>query len=95
MEFWQFCILEGDVGRVGCPDPQCVKDGNLAEEEDVRKVVSTEEEVQRWKWLKEKKELEKGSLDYRPSDSILTDSRSNHNPLSNALLSETRETTCR
>lgn len=50
------------MDRVGCPDIKCVKDGNLAEEEDVRRVIATEEEVKRWKWLKEKKELEKGSF---------------------------------
>jgi len=77
MEFWQLCISEGDVDRVGCPDIKCVKDGNLAEEEDVRRVIATEEEVKRWKWLKEKKELEK--VAFRP----------NHNPLPHAILSST------
>jgi len=57
-DFWKLCIKEGDVGRVGCPDPQCVKQGREANEEEVRRVV-TEEEVQRWKWLREKRMLEK------------------------------------
>jgi hypothetical protein len=61
-EFWQLLITEGDVGRVGCPDPKCVKEGILAEEEDVRRVVRTEEDVRRWKWLKEKKEIERGKF---------------------------------
>lgn len=58
-DFWKLCIAEGDIGRVGCPDPQCVKAGLEANEEDVRRVV-TEEEVRRWKWLREKRELERG-----------------------------------
>ncbi|KZT74831.1 hypothetical protein DAEQUDRAFT_700902 [Daedalea quercina L-15889] len=57
-DFWRLCITEGDVGHVGCPDPQCVKAGREANEEEVRRVV-TEEEVRRWKWLREKRELEK------------------------------------
>lgn len=61
VDFWGLCISEGDVDRVGCPDPGCVKQGSKASEEDIRRVVSTEE-VARWKWLKEKKELERGVL---------------------------------
>ncbi|KAL6304222.1 hypothetical protein BKA93DRAFT_733706 [Sparassis latifolia] len=57
-DFWKLCIKEGDVGRVGCPDPGCVKEGREANEEDVRRVV-TEEELKRWKWLREKRTLEK------------------------------------
>ncbi|KAI0961290.1 hypothetical protein AcV7_000428 [Taiwanofungus camphoratus] len=57
-DFWGLCITEGDVGRVGCPDPQCVKDGCEANEEEVRRVV-TEEQVRRWRWLREKRALEK------------------------------------
>ncbi|KAK7694417.1 hypothetical protein QCA50_001603 [Cerrena zonata] len=58
VDFWGLCISEGDVGRVGCPDPQCVKDGREANEEEVRRVV-TEEEVRRWKWLRQKQAMEK------------------------------------
>ena len=58
-DFWRLCITEGDIGHVGCPDPRCVKAGREANEEEIRRVV-TEEEVQRWKWLREKRELEKG-----------------------------------
>ncbi|KAI0728629.1 hypothetical protein C8Q72DRAFT_994450 [Fomitopsis betulina] len=57
-DFWRLCITEGDIGHVGCPDPQCVKAGREANEEETRRVV-TEEEFQRWKWLREKRELEK------------------------------------
>jgi E3 ubiquitin-protein ligase RNF14 len=59
-DFWKLCIAEGGVGRVGCPDPECVKDGREAVEEEVRRVV-TEEELTRWKWLREKRMLEKGA----------------------------------
>ena len=61
VDFWGLCISEGDVDRVGCPDPGCVTEGSKASEEDVRGVVSSTE-VERWKWLKDKKELEKGAL---------------------------------
>jgi hypothetical protein len=47
--------------RVGCLDPQCVKDGQEATEEEVRRVLK-EEEVRRWKWLREKKVTERGKL---------------------------------
>lgn len=57
-DFWKLCIKEGDVGRVGCPDPRCIKDAREASEEEVRRVV-TEEEVQRWKWLRQKRQFEK------------------------------------
>ncbi|KAH9075807.1 RWD-domain-containing protein [Lactarius deliciosus] len=50
---WTLYIAEGDVAHVGCLSPQCVKDGREATEDEVRRVV-TEEEVRRWKWLREK-----------------------------------------
>jgi E3 ubiquitin-protein ligase RNF14 len=52
--FWGACIAEGEVGRVGCPDPACVKEKKEASEEDVRKVLD-EGEILRWKWLTEKR----------------------------------------
>ena len=58
-DFWKLCIKEGDVTRVGCPDPTCVKEAREASEEEVRRVV-TEEEVQRWKWLRQKRLFEIG-----------------------------------
>ncbi|KJA25944.1 hypothetical protein HYPSUDRAFT_340249 [Hypholoma sublateritium FD-334 SS-4] len=57
LDFWGMCIGEGDVDRVGCPDPECVKEGRKSSEEDVSRVVS-EQELERWKWLKTKKQLE-------------------------------------
>jgi E3 ubiquitin-protein ligase RNF14 len=58
-DFWKLCVEEGDVSRVGCPDPTCVKEARLVDEEELRRVL-TEEEVRRWRWLKQKQELEKG-----------------------------------
>ena len=58
-EYWGLCISEGSVERVGCADASCVKEVRLASEEEVRRVVS-EKEVMRWKWLRTKKEIEKG-----------------------------------
>ena len=60
-DFWGLCIREGDVSRVGCPDPGCVKAHNEATEEELRRVL-TEEEVTRWKWLRMKEALEKGGF---------------------------------
>ncbi|KAF9456145.1 hypothetical protein BDZ94DRAFT_1178351 [Collybia nuda] len=57
-EFWKMCIAEGEVGRVGCPDPECVKLGREADVEDIVRVV-TQTEMRRYRWLKEKKALEK------------------------------------
>ncbi|KAF9451772.1 RWD-domain-containing protein [Macrolepiota fuliginosa MF-IS2] len=57
-DFWKLCIEEGDVGRVGCADPDCVKAGREAKEEEVARVVS-EEGLRRWRWLREKRNLER------------------------------------
>ncbi|EFI28584.1 ring finger protein 14 isoform 2 [Coprinopsis cinerea okayama7 len=57
-DFWGMCVEEGDVGRVGCPDPECVKQKREAEEEEVARVL-TDAEVARWRWLREKRNLEK------------------------------------
>ncbi|KAL1739268.1 hypothetical protein HDZ31DRAFT_49654 [Schizophyllum fasciatum] len=57
-DFWKLCITEGDVGRVGCPDPECVKDNREASEEEVARVVNPEE-LARWRWLREKRDLER------------------------------------
>lgn len=53
------CIAEGDISRVCCPDPECVKKANEAGEEEVARVV-TEAELQRWRWLREKRNIERG-----------------------------------
>ncbi|KAJ3718283.1 hypothetical protein C8R42DRAFT_675575 [Lentinula raphanica] len=57
-DFWGLCITEGDVARVGCPDPECVKEGRAANEEEVARVVSKEALV-RWQWLQEKVMMDK------------------------------------
>ncbi|THV05971.1 hypothetical protein K435DRAFT_744156 [Dendrothele bispora CBS 962.96] len=57
-DFWGLCIKEGDVERVGCPDPDCVKRNKQASEEEVARAV-TSDQVARWRWLKEKALAEK------------------------------------
>jgi len=57
-DFWVLCITEGEVQRVGCPDPGCVKAGSEAKEEDLWRVVS-EDNVKRWRWLRAKRAVEK------------------------------------
>ncbi|KAF8168338.1 hypothetical protein B0H34DRAFT_855092 [Crassisporium funariophilum] len=57
-DFWKLCIEEGDIGRVGCPDPECVKQKSEVGEEEVARVV-TQAEVQRWRWLREKRDLDR------------------------------------
>ncbi|KAF9480439.1 hypothetical protein BDN70DRAFT_894128 [Pholiota conissans] len=57
-DFWGMCISEGDIDRIGCPDPDCVKKGSKASAKDVAHVV-TVQELQRWKWLEMKQELER------------------------------------
>ncbi|ETW87498.1 hypothetical protein HETIRDRAFT_378542 [Heterobasidion irregulare TC 32-1] len=56
-DYWKLFIKEGDVARVGCPDPACVKQGRESHEEEVRRVVS-EDEASRWRWLREKRVLD-------------------------------------
>jgi E3 ubiquitin-protein ligase RNF14 len=46
------------VDRVGCPDPQCVSTSMEVEEEEVARVV-TSEEVERLRWLRKKRAIEK------------------------------------
>jgi E3 ubiquitin-protein ligase RNF14 len=58
-DFWKLCIEEGDVDRVGCADPDCVKVGRGAQKEEVARVVS-EKELERWRWLREKRDIERG-----------------------------------
>jgi hypothetical protein len=58
--FWGHCIKEGDVARVGCPDPNCVKENRQASTGDVKAVVS-DEEVVRWQRLLRKREVEQGT----------------------------------
>jgi len=63
------CIQEGDIDRVSCPDPECVKKGSEAGEEEVARVV-TEAELQRWKWLREKRAYERGTSTFNPAFSL-------------------------
>ena len=59
-DFWKMCISEGDVDRVGCPHSECVKKNRKADEEEVARVVS-DAEVCRWRWLREKRDVDRGS----------------------------------
>jgi E3 ubiquitin-protein ligase RNF14 len=61
--------MEGDIRRVCCPDPECVKAGREAEEEEVVRVVN-EDELRRWRWLKEKRILDKGLSHFSRHDSV-------------------------
>lgn len=64
-----------------------MKEGREASEEDVRRVV-TEVEVQRWRWLRQKRAWERGAMTFRRgmgfSDSCAN--RSHYYSLSNAIL---------
>lgn len=95
-DFWKLCIAEGDVGRVGCPDPMCVKEGREADEEEVRRVV-TDDEVARWRWLGEKRSLEKGMspFPFRSDSFLIFTSRSDHPSLSCASVPDARAGTTR
>ncbi|KIK71274.1 hypothetical protein GYMLUDRAFT_211354 [Collybiopsis luxurians FD-317 M1] len=57
-DFWGLCITEGEIARVTCPDPECVKEGRQVEEEEVARVVPRDAVV-RWRWLKEKAMMDK------------------------------------
>jgi E3 ubiquitin-protein ligase RNF14 len=59
-DFWNGCILEGNVERVLCPDPNCSRKGVQISEEDLFKVVG-DGLLHRWKWLNEKRALEQGA----------------------------------
>jgi len=90
-DFWKMCIEEGDVNRVGCPDPECVKKGSEAGEEEVARVV-TEPELKRWRWLKEKRNIERGIhgfIDWRLGEVNYHYHRSHHRSLSCRGMSST------
>ncbi|KAF8609438.1 hypothetical protein BDV93DRAFT_602107 [Ceratobasidium sp. AG-I] len=73
--FWGLCVSEGEVSRVRCPGVECAqakgREGDEAgaeeesaaagsEWEEVVRRVLTEEQVERWKWLRIKQAAEKG-----------------------------------
>jgi hypothetical protein len=85
-DFWGFHIAEGSVEKVGCPHSLCIKEGREAAEDDVLRVVS-EEEVKRWRWLREKRSLEKGvSVLQSFSAQLIHLRRSHHRALSAFVL---------
>jgi E3 ubiquitin-protein ligase RNF14 len=90
---WSLYISEGDVARVGCLDPQCVKGGQEATEDEVRRVVA-DGQVRRWKWLREKKATERGeSINRTYSNTHRIACRPLDCPLSDFSLPNTRSKT--
>lgn len=106
---WALAVREGDCKSVRCPDPECVAktsqrakretiqsqalvNSGDAAEEDVRSILS-EEEVKRWKWLKAKRDIERGGpifCDYCQRDLLLSVQclcRSDYCPLPSPVLS--------
>jgi E3 ubiquitin-protein ligase RNF14 len=76
-DYWRILIVEGDVVRVGCPDPECLKMRHKAKAEEVRMVV-VDGEFERWKRLTEKAAARSGLFSLRTicwftTDSLLTD----------------------
>lgn len=92
-DFWKSCIAEGCVERVGCPDPECVKSRREAVEAEVAR-VTTPEELSRWKWLKEKRALEKGLIHMLFLRISLSLHRPNHRTLSSIILSNCYPKAC-
>lgn len=65
VDMWGLHVREGQVSQVGCPEHDCgktnAKDANSlreATEDEVRAVLS-ENELDRWKWLRKKRDLER------------------------------------
>lgn len=59
---WGLHIKEGQVSHVGCPEPNCGKpdaDGLREATEDEVRAVLSESELNRWKWLRRKRDLER------------------------------------
>ena len=66
--FWTVHVTDGDIGKVGCPDPRCVKGRKEASEEEVKRVVGPET-FERWKSLRDKRTFESGtSSNLRPTN---------------------------
>ena len=62
VDMWGLHIKEGQVSHVGCPEPNCGKpdaDGLREATEDEVRAVLSESELNRWKWLRRKRDLER------------------------------------
>jgi len=55
--FWNVYIAEGNIARVACPDPQCMKTPKEASEDEVERVLEPGV-FERWKSLRTKREFE-------------------------------------
>ncbi|KAH0838584.1 hypothetical protein J3R83DRAFT_6905 [Lanmaoa asiatica] len=64
-DMWGLHVKEGQVSHVGCPQPNCGKtdakdaDGLREATEDEVRAVLSENELDRWKWLRKKRDIER------------------------------------
>ena len=60
-EMWGLHVREGGVDQVVCPEVGCKTGEGIREAtEDELAVILSEEEVQRWLWLRKRRDLERG-----------------------------------
>ncbi|KDR84872.1 hypothetical protein GALMADRAFT_297648 [Galerina marginata CBS 339.88] len=57
-QFWTIAVREGELSKIKCADPECMKVKKVAVEEEMQGVLSASV-FSRWRWLKEKREFEK------------------------------------
>ncbi|KAJ3512797.1 hypothetical protein NLJ89_g3313 [Agrocybe chaxingu] len=57
-EYWSISVREGDLERVRCIDPECMKAKKGATDDEVEQVLSGIS-LARWRWLRDKREFER------------------------------------